>query len=751
MTKCSFKIEGLCCVEEVTSLKRVVGPLVGGEDGLAFDVLNARMTIPALPANVSVAEIVTAVATTGMRAEPWQAESADPPSKAGVPLLRPMLTAVSGVLALVALIIHAQQEGGFAAAMSEGGQGHALAVPLVVRGLYLVSVFCGVWMVLPKAWYSLRALRPDMNLLMVVAVAGAVAIGEWFEAATVSFLFALSLLLESWSVGRARRAVEALLDLSPPTARIKELTGSRDVPVAEVPVGSLIIVKPGERIPLDGRIVRGASSINQAPITGESMPVAKESEDEVFAGTINGDGTLEIKTKKAATDTTLALIIRLVSEARSRRSASEQWVDRFARWYTPAVMILAVLVFILPPLLFAQPWSVWLYRALVLLVIACPCALVISTPVSIVAALAAAAKNGVLIKGGAFIEIPARLKAIAFDKTGTLTRGQPAVQKIVPLSGHDERELLERAAALEANSNHPIAHAVLEAASRRGIKAAPAENLKILQGKGAVGQINGRTFWLGSHRLLEERGQETPELHQQLITMSEAGHTVVVIGNESHVCGLIAVADAIKPGAAEVIADLRRLGIERLVMMSGDNEPTAIAIAAQVGVTEVQAELLPQDKVDAVENLVSTLGAVAMVGDGVNDAPALARATLGIAMGAAGSDAAIEAADVALMSDDLAKLPWLIRHSRRTLSIIRQNIIFALAIKVGVVVLTLTGSASLWAAIAADVGASLLVVVNGLRLLRGGTNVVTVHSLPHAHSIAGVHRPHSKTAAGDHS
>lgn len=718
MTKCSFKIEGLCCVEEVASLKRVVGPLVGGGDRLAFDVLNARMTIPQLPADVSVAQVVAAVATTGMRAERWRSERGEPPRKSELPLLRQILTAMSGVLALAALLVHAREEGGFAAAMSEGGQGHPFAIPLVVRGLYLVSIFCGVWMVLPKAWYSLRALRPDMNLLMVVAVAGAVSIGEWFEAATVSFLFALSLLLEFWSVGRARRAVEALLDLSPPTARIKELTGSRDVPVAKVPVGSLIIVKPGERIPLDGRIVRGASSINQAPITGESMPVAKASDDEVFAGTINGDGTLEIKTTKAATDTMLAHIIRLVSEARSRRSASEQWVDRFARWYTPVVMILAVLLFILPPLLFAQPWSVWLYRALVLLVIACPCALVISTPVSIVAALAAAARNGVLVKGGAFIEIPARLKAIAFDKTGTLTCGQPAVQKIVPLAGHDERELLERAASLETHSNHPIARAIMEAATRRGITATPAEDFQILQGKGAVGQINGRAFWLGSHRLLEERGQETPEVHQQLIDMSEAGHTVVVIGNESHVCGLIAVADAARPGAAEVIADLRQLGIDHLIMISGDNRPTAIAIAIQVGVNDVRAELLPQDKVDAVENLVSTLGDVAMIGDGVNDAPALARATLGIAMGAAGSDAAIEAADIALMSDDLSKLPWLIRHSRRTLSIIRQNIVFALGVKGVVAALTLIGLASLWAAIATDVGASLLVVLNGLRLLR---------------------------------
>ena len=738
MKNLSFKIDGLCCVEEVNTLKRVVGPLVGGGDRLAFDVLNAKMTIAQLPANVRVEQIADAVATTGMSARPWQTEGGEAPTTKKPSLLRPILTAASGALTFVALVVHAQQEGGFAAALSEAGHGPDHAVPLLVRGLYIAAILSGVWMVLPKAWYALRAIRPDMNLLMVVAVTGAVAIGEWFEAATVSFLFALSLLLESWSVSRARRAVEALLDLSPPTARLKEATGSREVPVGEVAAGSLIIVKPGERIPLDGKVVRGTSDVNQAPITGESVPVTKHSGDEVFAGTINGDGTLEVKTTKAASDTTLAHIIRLVSEARSRRSASEQWVDRFARWYTPIVMIVALLVFILPPMLFAQPWSVWLYRALVLLVIACPCALVISTPVSIVAALAAAARNGVLVKGGAFMEMPARLKAIAFDKTGTLTSGRPVVQKIVPLSGHNERELLERAAALEVHSNHPIARAVIEYASRLGVAIEPAQDFKVLQGKGAIARINGRIFWLGSHRLLEERGQESPELHEQLVAMSDAGHTVVVIGNEDHVCGLISLADAVRPVTAGTIAELRRLGVQHLVMMTGDNKPTATAIAAQIGLTDIRAELLPQDKVTAIEELTATLGDVAMVGDGVNDAPALARASLGIAMGAAGSDAAIEAADIALMSDDLSKLPWLIRHSRRTLSIVRQNIVFALAVKGAVAALTIVGFASLWAAIAADVGASLLVVVNGLRLLRGGINLA---SLPHTHSIARDPRP----------
>jgi Cd2+/Zn2+-exporting ATPase len=370
--------------------------------------------------------------------------------------------------------------------------------------------------------------------------------------------------------------------------------------------------------------------------------------------------------------------------------------------------------------LLAAAWSTWIYNALVLLVIACPCALVIATPVSIVAALTSAARAGVLIKGGVFLETPARLRAIAFDKTGTLTTGKPTVVEIVPLADHDERELLERAAALEVRSEHPLAAAILRHALKRGVSPAPADDFQVMRGKGAEAVYRGRKFWLGSHRFLEERQQETDGVHERLEQMSADGRTVVVVGNEDHVCGLIALADEVRPTSRAAIAALRAAGIEHLVMLTGDNRATAEAVARQTGVDEVQAELLPEEKLAAVEALVAKYGAVAMVGDGVNDAPALARATLGVAMGAAGSDAAIETADVALMSDDLSKLAWLVRHSRRTLRIIRQNIVFALAIKALFVVLTFAGLASLWTAIAADTGASLLVILNGLRLLDGG-------------------------------
>jgi Cd2+/Zn2+-exporting ATPase len=477
-------------------------------------------------------------------------------------------------------------------------------------------------------------------------------------------------------------------------------------------------VRPGERIPLDGRVLAGRSEVNQAPITGESALVAKAPGDEVFGGTVNGDGALEVETTKLAEDTVLAHVIRLVEEAQSRRAPSEQWVDSFARWYTPLVLAVASLVLLVPPLVFAADWGEWIYRALVLLVIACPCALVISTPVSVVAALAAAARQGVLIKGGLYVELPARLRAIALDKTGTLTWGRPAVVEVVPLSGHDDGELLARAAALEARSEHPLARAILAHAKERGVDVRPAADFEILQGRGATGRIDGKPYWLGSHRLLEERGQETADVHQRLEEMSNAGQTAVVVGTGDHVCGLIAVADEVRPESRAAVEALKRAGIVSVVMLTGDNRGTAEAVAAVTGVDEVRAELLPAEKVAAIDELLARHRTVAMIGDGVNDAPAMARATLSIAMGAAGSDAAIEAADVALMADDLAKLPWLIHHSRRALRVIRQNIVFSLAVKAVFVALTFAGAASLWAAIAADMGASLLVIANGLRLLR---------------------------------
>ena len=717
-----FTIEGLDCAEEVSALRRAVGPLVGGIEHLSFDILNARMTVLEGAAEISPEHIRAAVRRTGMTAVDWHAKASDAASAPRRPRLQAGLTALSGLSLLTGLGLHVWLAGGFTQAIrlfAAGGAREIMPPPEMIA--YALAIVFAARYVVVKAWYAARALRPDMNLLMVIAVAGALGIDQWFEAAAISFLFALSLLLESWSVDRARRAIAGLLDLAPPVVRVKLEDGSeREIAAADVAVGSRFIVRPGERIALDGQVVLGTSAVNQAPITGESMPVPKQPGGQVFAGTINGNSVLEAVSTRAATDTTLARIIRLIEEAQGRRARAEQWVEGFARVYTPAVIVLAVAVSVVPPLLFGAAWGDWFYRALVLLVIACPCALVISTPVGIVSGLAAAARRGVLIKGGTYIEQPARLSAIAFDKTGTLTRGQPAVVGVVPLNGHTEQELLVRAAALEARSNHPLARAIVDYAAEIGVTPEPAEDVSALPGKGVTGRFQDEEFWLGSHRYLVERGQETPAIGDRALALQRDGRSVVAIGNDTHVCGLIAIADTVRPGAREVIAALRRLGIAHLVMLTGDNRATAEAIAGALGIDEVHAELLPEDKVAAVDDLLATYGTVAMVGDGVNDAPAMARASFGIAMGAIGSDAAIETADIALMTDDLSRLPWLVHHSRHTLAVIHQNITFALGVKAAFVILTFAGYATLWGAIAADVGASLLVVANALRLLRAG-------------------------------
>jgi len=714
-----FKVQGLDCAEEVATLRRQVGPVVGGADRLAFDILNGRMMVLDGAGTVSAEQVRQAVRDTGMTAVEWRADDRESQrADERHHRLQTWLTALSGLSVVAGLAVHIWLAGGLADSLRLFAGHNGQTMPMAETGAYALAIVFGARFVVVKAWYAARALRPDMNLLMVVAVAGAAGIGEWFEAATVSFLFALSLLLESWSVGRARRAIAGLLDLAPPVVRLKDDSGTeREVPANDVAVGSRFIVRPGERVPLDGTVVAGTSAVNQAPITGESVPVARQAGDRVFAGTINGEGALEVESTSLAADTTLARIIRLVEDAHGRRARAEQWVEGFARIYTPAVIVLAIAVFVLPPLLFGGAWDGWFYRALVLLVIACPCALVISTPVSIVSALAASARQGVLIKGGTYIEQPAHLKAIAFDKTGTLTRGQPSVVGVVPLGGHTEPELVERAAALEARSTHPLAQAIVGYARHIGLEAEPVEEARLLPGKGVTGRYRGEEFWLGSHRYLVERRQETPEVSAQAEALERAGNTVVVIGNKAHVCGLIAVADTVRPAARGVIEALRKRGIAHLIMLTGDNRATGEAIAHAVGLDAVHAELLPEDKVAAIETLVEKYGTVAMVGDGVNDAPAMARASFGIAMGAMGSDAAIETADIALMTDDLARLPWLIGHSRRTLAIVRQNIGFSLAVKAAFVVLTFAGFATLWGAIAADVGTSLLVVGNALRLL----------------------------------
>ena len=713
----TFKIEGMDCAEEIATLKRELSPIVGGEEYLFFDLLNAKLTIKKSPTNIDREEILTAIEKTGMHATLWGAAKEEKRSffeQHG----KTVFTSISVAAVLIGFFVHAYQHGGFRHAFFAEDSGEETRYLLSSIIFYAISIVMGGWFIFPKALYSLKKLKPDMNLLMIVAVIGAALINEWLEAATVTVLFSFSLLLESWSVERARRATKALLDLAPDTARVLKDDGTEEsVKTSDVKIGAIFIVKTGERIPLDGSVISGASDVNQAPITGESLPISKKNGDKVFAGSINGSGVLEIKCEKTSDQSTLSSIIKLVSDAHEQRAPSEQWVEKFAKIYTPAVMILALGVVLIPPLLFSGSWNEWFYRSLTLLVIACPCALVISTPVSIVAALTAAAKNGVLIKGGKFMELPAHLKAIAFDKTGTITKGELSVANVVPFNEHSSDDLLKIAAAIEVRSEHPIAKAIVLHAKSKGIPVNPAQDYLAIQGKGATASIGNQKYWLGSHRYLEEKNQEDPKVHEELEALTRNGQTVVVIGNDQHVCGFISLSDTLREESKEIIGQIHSLGIQHAVMLTGDNKGTAELICKKAGIDEFYSELLPEDKVKKIDELVQKFTTVAMIGDGVNDAPAMAKSSLEIAMGVAGSDAAIESADIALMTDDLSKIPWLIRHSRKTISIIRQNITFSIGVKAVFVVLTFWGYSSLWAAIAADMGASFLVIFNGLRLL----------------------------------
>lgn len=613
---------------------------------------------------------------------------------------------VRAALAVVALL---------AAYIVERNAGEAsLFIPL-----YAAAIMIGGWGNIRRAMYSLPHLDFNMSVLMTMAITGAMAIGEWREGAVVAFLYSVSEMLESWTLGRVRRSIRDLMDIAPKVARVRRPTGEEaEIPVEEIQVGDIMIVRPGEKIAMDGRIIKGESAINEATITGESVPVEKGPGAEVYAGTLNTYGSLEVEVTKLVQDTTIAKIIHLVEEAQAQRAPSQAFVDRFAEVYTPLVLLLAAALVLIPPLLLGYPWGPWIYRGLALIVVACPCALVVSTPVAIVSAIGNAARNGVLIKGGIYLEQAGDLKAMAFDKTGTLTKGEPTVTDIIPLGERSERELLQIAANLEARSEHPLAVAIVKAAEARGTQVEPAEAFIALPGRGAQGVVQGQTIYIGNVRLFRELGIATDNLEDRLRVLQEEGKTAIMVGTEKELLGIIAVADEVREASAAAIAALKQAGISRTIVLTGDNEATARAIAARVGIDEYKAELLPEDKVRAIQELLKQYGKVAMVGDGINDAPALATATLGIAMGGAGTDTALETADIALMSDDLTKLPFTIRLSRAALKIIRQNIAFSLAIKAVAVLAVFPGWLTLWLAILGDMGASILVTLNGMRLLR---------------------------------
>jgi Zn2+/Cd2+-exporting ATPase len=694
----TFKIEGMDCREEVALIERRFKNLPGLED-FSADLMGQRLHVKYDAAKLSASAIAGAVADTGMRACLEHEEPLAVSDSAA--RIRLALVSIAG-LALAAGLV----------------AGYAHVDVVVERSILAVAIICGAALTSRKAITAIRMRMLDINVLMLVAAAGAVLLGQWAEAASVVFLFALAQTLEARTLARARNAVRALLDLAPADALVRDSSGDRRVDVERISPGMVLIVRPGEKIPLDGLVVSGQSAVNQAPVTGESLPQEKMPGDVVFAGTINGRGALDVRVTHTRRDSTLARIIHLVEQAQSQRAPAQTFVDRFARVYTPAVLALAALLAVLPPLVFGAPWHTWLYRALVLLVVSCPCALVISTPISVVAALAGAARKGVLIKGGVHLERAGRIRCVAFDKTGTLTRGTPEVVDVTPLAGASPATIVALAASVEHRSHHPIARAIVDYAAVSKIAVMPGDDVRLLDGRGAQGHVKGAQVLLGNHRLFEERQLCTPAVHDRLERASARGRTPVLVASGGEAIGIIEVADRPREGGRDALQMLRSQGVAHIVMLTGDSRSTAARIAEELGVDEVRADLLPDDKVKAVDELRVRFGPVAMVGDGINDAPALASADVGIAMGAAGSGTALETADVALMADELLKIPYALRLSRATLRNIQANLAISIVLKAAFIALAAGGLATLWMAIVADTGASIIVIANALRLLR---------------------------------
>ena len=695
----SFRIEAMDCPTEQTLIQNKLGKLSGVQQ-LEFNLINRVLGVTHnLP---STAPIVEAIKSLGMQAEPVE-QGSDAEIAIQIPAKKPWWPlALSGVGAVAAEVIHFTNA----------------APTWVVALIALVSILSGGLGTYKKGWIALKNFNLNINALMSIAVTGAVLIGQWPEAAMVMFLFTVAELIEAKSLDRARNAIGGLMQMAPEQATVQQVDGSwleREVKTIEL--GAVVRVRPGERIGLDGEVVSGNSTIDQAPITGESLPIEKTVGDKVFAGTINQSGSLEYKVTAAANNSTLARIIHAVEQAQGARAPTQRFVDTFAKVYTPVVFIFALAVAVIAPLFMGGVWFEWIYRALVLLVVACPCALVISTPVTIVSGLAAAARKGILIKGGVYLEGGYKLDYLALDKTGTITHGKPVQTDYFSLDPIADEIAPGIAASLAGRSDHPVSLAIANAAVDKQLTLHAVDNFEALSGRGVRGEIGGQLYHLGNHRLVEELGLCSPALEEKLFALEEQGKSVVLLLDMSGPLALFAVADTVKESSREAIQQLHELGIKTL-MLTGDNPHTAQAIAAQVGIDQAQGNLLPTDKLQAIEALYAQGQRVGMVGDGINDAPALARAEIGFAMAAAGTDTAIETADVALMDDDLRKIPAFIRLSRQTSSILKQNIALALVIKAIFLGVTFAGFATMWMAVFADMGVSLLVVFNGLRLLR---------------------------------
>jgi len=731
--KAQFRVVGMDCAEEVSLLRARLSRVAGVRE-LRFDVVQGRLEVEYATSQTSSEEIEKTVAATGMRSEPWRERRALQSETQHTS--RRWLFWLSGAALLAGLIGQAWESGEVLETLlahgHAGGEAHTHATSGPVLGLLLTAIIAGAWQTVPKALASLRAGRADMNLLVVISLAGASLLGEWAEAAALSFLFALAGRLETWSLGRAREAISELVAKAP--GRVAVLHegshhGEHDggehehlQDAFEVLPGSVVRVRPGEQIAFDGIVVRGSSEVNQAFVTGESVAVEKRPGEAVMAGTLNLTGSLDIRTTSAASDTLVARLIRMAGESSTRRAPSERFVDQFTRIYTPVILALATLVTLVPPLFQDGGWHEWMYQGMVVLLIACPCALVISTPVCVVAAITAAARRQVLIKGGAVLEETARLRALALDKTAALLAGDPKVDRVIPLGGRQTRRVLEMLAAVERSSEHPIAKAILREAESRGIFVTAAEGFKTLVELGVgFAESGDARFWAGSPRGMISTAEVKAAL-QEAEALSQEGLTVVACGmtrqGEVEVWALVALRQEMKAGVQAEIAGLTALGIEHIALLTGDMRANAVTAARLAGISEVYPELRAADKAARVAAMMSRYRHVAFVGDSVHDAEAMALAPVGIALGPSASDVTRESAGIIILPGDLGRLGFLISHARRTLRVIQQNVWLAVGAKVLFLAAAMTGSATLWMAVAADMGATLAVTLNGLRLLK---------------------------------
>ncbi len=713
LSRSSFALKGLDCPDCASKLQKTISRLAGVQE-VQVNFSTSSMTVKHESAITNRSEILNAVEKSGYEAVVSEGKTAAKSTPFSFKNRKLLSTIVAGGFIVIAFMTHLFKDIIPFQQLSIGE--YHLTLPHL---FYLFAMLSGGYYVAKSGFHSVMAKTFDMNFLMSVAVAGALAIGEFEEGAIVVFLFSLGNTLQAYTMDKARNAIRMLMDLSPKEANLKKGGRLISVPVSELKKGDIIIVRPGERVSVDGTVINGSSPVDEAPITGESQPADKMPGDRVFAGSINGPGSLEVKTEKLAKDSTLSRIIYLVEEAQAQKAPSQNFVDSFSKIYTPIVIIAAVLISIFPPLFLSLPFADWFYRGLMLLVISCPCALVISTPVSIVSAIACASRQGLLIKGGAYLEEMGAVSAIAFDKTGTLTRSQFEVTDIVAVNGSSKKDILRIAASLEMKSEHPLAKSILKKAAVENIPLREPVDFSALPGKGLKGRFDGQWAYIGNPPFFKEQGIKSAAFEKEIKRLENEGKTTILVSCNS-INGIISLADTRRKESRECVEKLKKAGIKHIVMLTGDNERVAAAISKNLKIDSFKASLLPEEKVDAVKELISEYGKVAMVGDGVNDAPALAVSTVGIAMGAASTDTALETADAALMSDDLLKLPFLVQLSRKTLLTIKVNIAFSLIVKAAFIALVFAGMANLWLAVAADSGTSLLVTLYGMRLLAMG-------------------------------